>query len=77
MLCFAGLNNAADVAASKDAGRIVECARPVTIADGLRGRMGDLTWPIIKDLVDEVVTVSEQEIVAAMRLLFERMKVCY
>ena len=39
------------------------------------GRLGDLTWPIMRDKVDLVVTVSEAEIVAAMRLCFERMKV--
>ena len=37
--------------------------------------MGDLTWPIIRDRVDAAVTVFEVEIVAAMRLVFERMKV--
>ena len=63
------------MAASKAAGQLVSCEKPVTIADGLRGRMGDLTWPIIRDFVDDVVTVSEEEIVAAMRLCFERMKV--
>ena len=39
------------------------------------GRMGDLTWPIIRDFVDDVVTVSESQVIAAMRLCFERMKV--
>ena len=39
------------------------------------GRMGDLTWPIIRDKVDAAVTVSESEIVDAMRMVFERMKV--
>ena len=39
--------------------------------------MGDLTWPVIRDLVDGVITVSEQEIVDAMQLLFERMKVIW
>ncbi len=57
------------------AGRLVKCEKPITIADGLRGRMGDLTWPIIKNFVDDVVTVSEKEIVDAMKLCFERMKV--
>lgn len=37
--------------------------------------MGDLTWPIIRDKVDAAVTVPEADIVAAMRLAFERMKV--
>ena len=63
------------MAASIAAGHLVKCEKPITIADGLRGRMGDLTWPIIKDFVDEVVTVSEKEIVDAMQLCFERMKV--
>ena len=39
------------------------------------GRMGDLTWPIVRDLVDDVIPVSEEEIVDAMRICFERMKV--
>ena len=36
---------------------------------------GELTFPVIQELVDEVVTVSDAEIVTAMRLLFERAKV--
>lgn len=40
----------------------------------LQARLGPLTWPVVRDLVDEVVTVTEAEIVAAMRLIFERMK---
>jgi threo-3-hydroxy-L-aspartate ammonia-lyase len=47
-----------------------------TIADGLQlPTPGTLTWPIIDAFVDEVVTVSDDEIVLAMRLLFERLKV--
>ena len=47
---------------------------PDTIADGLKAKMGDLTWPIVRDKVDGVVTVEEGEIVAAMKLIYERMK---
>jgi threonine dehydratase len=36
--------------------------------------MGTLTWPIIRDHVERVVTVSEEEIIAAMRLAWERAK---
>ena len=36
--------------------------------------MGDLTWPIVRDHVAGCVTVRESEIVAAMKLIFERMK---
>lgn len=71
----AGTNGAADVAAAKASGQLVPCARPDTIADGLQGRLGDLTWPVIRDLVDDVVVVDEREIVAAMQLIMERMKV--
>ncbi|HET8979468.1 MAG TPA: pyridoxal-phosphate dependent enzyme, partial [Solirubrobacteraceae bacterium] len=46
-----------------------------TIADGQQTPApGELTWPVIRQRVDQVVTVSDGEIVAAMRLLFERMK---
>ena len=53
----------------------MQCERPKTLADGLRGRMGDLTWPIVRDFVDDVITVSEEQIIDAMQLCFERMKV--
>ena len=71
----AGDNDAADVAAALAAGKPVAMAKPRTIADGLQGRLGGLTWPPIRDHVSGAVTVSDEEIVAAMRLLFERMKV--
>lgn len=48
---------------------------PDTIADGLLTSLGDLTFPIIKRLVREIVTVSEEEIVRAMRHIWERMKI--
>ena len=39
------------------------------------GRLGSNTWPVVRDLVDGVVPVTEQEIVNAMQLCYERMKV--
>ena len=39
------------------------------------GRLGSNTWPVVKDLVDGVITVSEPQIVAAMRLLYMHAKV--
>lgn len=48
---------------------------PRTIADGLRTSVGRLTFPIIKERVDDVVCVEEKTIIAAMRMLWERMKV--
>ncbi len=55
-------------------GRIHPSTDPHTIADGLRTSLGELTFPIVKALVREIVTVEEDSIVAAMRLVWERMK---
>jgi threonine dehydratase len=65
-----------DVSRSLAAGARVEVEVGRTIADGQQlSTPGDLTWPVISALVDDVVLVSDEQIVAAMRLLFERMKV--
>ncbi len=48
---------------------------PKTIADGLLTSLGSLTFPIILKDVDQIVTVSEEGIVAAMRMIWERMKI--
>jgi threonine dehydratase len=65
-----------DVARSKAAGRRERVTVGATIADGQQlPTPGELTWPVIAALVDEVVTVSDEQIVAAMVLLFERLKV--
>jgi threonine dehydratase len=64
-----------DVARSLASGERVRINVGRTIADGQQAATpGELTWPIIKALVADVVTVSDAEIVAAMRFLFERMK---
>jgi threonine dehydratase len=64
-----------DFVRSLAAGERVRIDVPRTIADGQQLPMpGELTFPVIKELVDEVVTVSDAEIVDAMRLLFERTK---
>jgi threonine dehydratase len=60
-----------DAAESKRTGRLAPQRPPVTVADGLRAPLGRLTFPIVSALVDEIVTVTEEEIVAAMRLVFE------
>jgi threo-3-hydroxy-L-aspartate ammonia-lyase len=65
-----------DVARSMVSGHPERVEVSQTIADGQQlATPGRLTWPIIRDLVDAVVTVSDAEIVTAMRLLFERLKV--
>lgn len=48
---------------------------PKTIADGLLTSLGSMTFPIILSKVDQVVTVSEKNIVEAMRMIWERMKI--
>ena len=48
---------------------------PDTIADGLRTSLGTLTFPIIMENVDDIVTVTESGIINAMRLIWERMKI--
>ncbi|UPR02008.1 serine/threonine dehydratase [Chloropicon primus] len=71
-----GVNDAADVHKSKCAGELqVDAAKPKTLADGLQAKMGNLTWAVVKELVDDVIVVSEEEIVQAMQLIYERMKV--
>jgi threonine dehydratase len=64
-----------DVVRSLAAGERVRIHVGRTIADGQQAPTpGELTWPIIRTLVSEVVTVSDQQIIEAMRFLFERMK---
>lgn len=64
-----------DVARSLASGRRQHVRVGHTIADGQQtSAPGELTWPVIHELVDEVVTVSDAQIVDAMRVLFERCK---
>ena len=57
------------------AGHILPSVDPRTIADGLLTSLGELTFPVVRDRVEAIVTVSEQAIIAAMRLVWERMKI--
>ncbi|MEI7878464.1 MAG: hypothetical protein RLY72_1970 [Planctomycetota bacterium] len=66
---------AGDGAASKREGSIQPAMKPVTMADGLRTSLGPLTFPVVRDLVDEIVLVSEADIAAHMQLVWERMKI--
>eukprot|EP00823_Brevimastigomonas_motovehiculus_P001973 TRINITY_DN1284_c0_g1_i1.p1 TRINITY_DN1284_c0_g1~~TRINITY_DN1284_c0_g1_i1.p1 ORF type:complete len:354 (+),score=51.37 TRINITY_DN1284_c0_g1_i1:101-1162(+) len=67
-----------DCARSKAAGKRIPLSlpkgAPQTVADGLRTSIGVNNWPMIRDFVDQVFTVPEKEIVSAMKLVFERMK---
>ncbi len=64
-----------DTAQSLASGARVNVGVPRTIADGLQAaEPGELTFAINRELVDEIVTVSDEEIVEAMAFLFDRMK---
>jgi threonine dehydratase len=56
-------------------GRIVPSLPPLTIADGLTTSLGELTFPVLRERVEKIVTVAEEAIVSAMRLVWERMKI--
>lgn len=56
------------------AGRLIPQTGPNTIADGLLTSLGELTWPILRNHLEEIITVSDAEILAAMRLAWERAK---
>ena len=57
------------------AGRVIPQTDPRTIADGLRTSLCDRTFAIIQERVADIVTVSEEAIIAAMRHIWQRMKI--
>jgi threonine dehydratase len=67
--------NADDAAKSFRAGKRIVTKKNFTIADGLRTNVGERNFPIIQRYVDDVVTVSEDAIVSAMRTIWETMKI--
>lgn len=64
-----------DAARSIAAGKLLPQTGPKTVADGLLTSLGNLTWPILRDHLERIVTVSDDAIVAAMRLVWERAKI--
>ncbi|MEM1322601.1 MAG: pyridoxal-phosphate dependent enzyme [Bacteroidota bacterium] len=64
-----------DAYRSLQSGTILKNETTNTIADGLRTHLGDVNFPIIQQYVDRIIRVTEQEIIAAMRLIWERMKI--
>ncbi|MBL4753108.1 MAG: pyridoxal-phosphate dependent enzyme [Flavobacteriales bacterium] len=67
--------NVNDAFRSLAAGTIQTNQTTDTIADGLKTNLGDLTFEIIKEHISQIITVSESEIIEAMRLIWERMKI--
>lgn len=66
---------ASDAYRSFSSGKLVPSENPDTIADGLLTSLGSLTFPIIREFVQRIITVREESIIAAMRLTWERMKI--
>ena len=67
--------NADDALRSFNAGSIQPVSPLHTIADGLRTSLGSITFPIIREYVNEIITVDEALIIEAMRLIWTRMKI--
>ncbi len=55
--------------------RIIPSVNPETIADGLLTSLGEKTFAVIRKRVDQIITVSDDAIITAMRLIWERMKI--
>ena len=66
---------AADTYHSLKKGEIVPNKTINTICDGLRAQIGTITFPIIQSHVQEVITLTEEEIIKSMKMIWERMKI--
>jgi threonine dehydratase len=64
-----------DAFRSMKSGEIIPSKNPKTIADGLLTSLGSLTFPIIQNRVEQIVTVSEAGIIASMKFIWERAKI--
>ena len=67
--------NADDAYRSFKAGHIIADDAPQTVADGLKVPLKDLTWHFVSNYVTDIFTVTEEEIVEAMYLCWQRMKI--
>ena len=68
-----------DAKRSREAGKLLghhEDNQLNSVADGLKTTLGPNTWPVVRDLVDDIITVSEEDILRATKLIWERLKVC-
>jgi threonine dehydratase len=64
-----------DAMRSMISGKIESSGDPKTMADGLRTSLGDKTFAVIQKNVDEIVTATEEEMLAALRFVWERFKI--
>ena len=56
-------------------GRIVPNKTINTICDGLRAQIGSKTFPVIQNLVDDIIPIAEEDIINALRMIWERLKI--
>lgn len=68
-------SGADDAYRSFHSGKIESLDNPNTIADGLRTSLGEFTFEVIREYVDDILTVDDDVILKAMRLIWERMKI--
>lgn len=64
-----------DAYRSLKAGRIIPSVEPKTICDGLLTSLGSMTFPIIRKNVSRIITVSDEFVIKAMKLIWQRMKI--
>ncbi len=64
-----------DACRSFKAGHIIADDAPETVADGLKVPLKELTWHFVQKYVTDILTVSEDEIIEAMKLIWKRMKI--
>ena len=67
--------NADDAYQSFKAGNIIAYDDPKTVADGLKVPLKDLTWHFVSNHVEDILIATEQGIIAAMKLIWQRMKI--
>ncbi len=67
--------NANDAYISFTTGSIAPSVNPLTVADGLLTSLSELTFSVIRNNVDEIITVKEETIIECMLLVWERMKI--
>ena len=56
-------------------GRIVPNKTINTICDGLRAQIGSQTFPVIQNLVDDIIPIAEEDIINSLRMIWERLKI--
>jgi threonine dehydratase len=66
---------AADAHDSLAEGRLITDRTPQTICDGLRGHLAPITFGILRSHLDGILLADEEQIIAAMRLIWERLKI--